>query len=74
MQGFGWEFYEDEELNMSNGNRRGQRRDADLAGGWRPGGARLSTALKLTADRIKLPEVRLRAYLEIAQQALQASR
>ena len=73
MQGFGWEFYEDEELNMSNGNSVANAamqvsqaigavavRDFDRA--------------KLTADRIKLPEVRLRAYLEVAQQALQASR
>ena len=73
MQGFGWEFYQDEELNMSNGNAVANAaiqvsqtmgviavRDFDRA--------------KLTADRIKLPEVRLRAYLEIAQQALQASR
>jgi hypothetical protein len=29
---------------------------------------------KLTADRLRLPEVRLRGYLDIAQQTLQASR
>jgi hypothetical protein len=29
---------------------------------------------KLTADPLRLPEVRLRGYLDIAQQTLQASR
>jgi hypothetical protein len=72
LQGFGADFYDRDELSMSNGNAVGTA------------ATQLSSALgtlaltnfdrtKLMSDRIKLPEVRLRAYLEIAQKALQAS-
>lgn len=73
LEGFGGEFYIDEELNLQNGNVI-----ATIA-------TQLTSALgtlaltdfdraKLTADRLKLPEVRLRAYLDIAQQAIQNQR
>ena len=73
MEGFGGEFYEQEELNLLNGNAI-----ANVA-------TQLTTTLanlamtnfdrgRLTADRIRLPEVRLRAYLDIAQQAIQNDR
>jgi hypothetical protein len=70
LDGFGPEYYEDEELSLQNGNSVAQ-----IA-------TRLSTALgalalvnferaKSTSDRLRLPEVRLRAYLEIAAQTIQ---
>jgi len=70
MEGFAGEFYDQEELNLQNGN---------MVGGV---ASQLTSALgtfaltnfdraKATADRIRLPEVRLRAYLDIAQQAIQ---
>lgn len=73
MEGFGGEYYEQEELILQNGNVI-----ANVAN-------QLSSALgtlaltnfdraRLTADRLRLPEVRLRAYLEIAQQAIQSAR
>lgn len=70
MEGFGAEFYEDDELSMQNGNSVTQVV------------MRMSTAIgslalvnferaKATSDQFALPEVRLRAYMEIAQQAIQ---
>lgn len=71
VDGFLGEFYEQEELNLQNGNMI-----ASIA-------TQLSSTLatialtnfdraKLTVERIRLPEVRLRAYLDIATQAIQA--
>jgi hypothetical protein len=73
LQGFGWDFYDHEELNLNNGNAVGSAamQVSQAIGAM---AVRDFEHSKLTADRIKLPEVRLRAYLEIAQQALQASR
>jgi len=70
LEGFGPEYYDDDELNLENGNTVG-----NLA-------TQMSTVLgnlalinfdraKLASDRIRLPEVRLRAYLEISQHAIQ---
>ena len=72
LEGFGGEFYDDDELNMNNGNAVG-------AAAVQMTSTLGSLALinfdhaKLTADRIRLPEVRVRAYLEIAQQAVKAA-
>jgi len=71
LEGFGPEYYQNEELDMQNGNSV-----ANVV-------AQISSALgtlaitnferaKSTADRLRLPEVRLRAYLDIAQQTIQA--
>jgi hypothetical protein len=71
MEGFGAESYEDEELNMQSGSSVAQIAQ------------RMSSALgtlalvnferaKSTSDTLRLPEVRLRAYLEMAQQTVQS--
>jgi hypothetical protein len=73
LEGFAGEFYEQEELNVQNGNAV-----ANVA-------SQISSTIgmlalgnfdraKVTAERIRLPEVRLRAYLEMAQQTIQNSR
>ena len=70
MEGFGPEYYEDEELSLQNGNSVAQV------------ATRMSNAIgtlalvnferaRATSDKLRLPEVRLRAYLEIAQQTIQ---
>ena len=71
LEGFGQEYYEDEELSLQNGNSLAQ-----IAG-------RMSNALgtlalanferaRATSDKLRLPELRLRAYLDIAQQTITA--
>lgn len=70
LEGFGQESYEDEELNLQNGNSVSQAamRIANVMG---------TLALvnfdraRAASDRLRLPEVRLRAYMEIAQQTIQ---
>jgi hypothetical protein len=73
LEGIAGDFYEQEELSFSNGNAvSGVAVQVTSAIG--------TLALinfdraKLMSDRIKLPEIRLRAYFDIAQQALQAPR
>ena len=72
MEGFGSENYEDDELNMQNGNSVPQIAD------------RVSNVLgtlaltnferaRATSERIKLPEVRLKVYLDIAQQTIEGA-
>ncbi len=71
MEGFGPEYYEDDELSMQNANSVAQvvMRMSNTIG---------SLALvnferaRATSDGLALPEVRLRAYMEIAQQTIQA--
>lgn len=71
MEGFGPENYEDDELSMQSGNTVAQvvARMSNTIG---------SLALvnferaRATSDRLALPEVRLRVYMEIAQQSIQA--
>jgi hypothetical protein len=73
LDGFGNDFYRDDELDLQNGNNV-----ANIV-------IQLSNALgslavtnfdraKATTDRLRLPEVRLRVYLDIAQQTIQGSR
>jgi len=72
MEGFGPEYYEDEELNMQGGSSLAQ-----IA-------ARMSVVLgtlavsnferaKTASDRVRLPEVRLTIYLDIARQSIQGA-
>lgn len=71
LQGFGPDYYEDDELSLQNANSVGQvvMRMSNTIG---------SLALvnferaKATADGLLLPEVRLRVYMEIAQQTIQS--
>jgi hypothetical protein len=69
LEGFGTENYDDEELNLQNGSIVAQMV------------TRMSNTLgtlavtnfdraKAAADRMRQPEVRLRAYLDIAQQTI----
>ncbi|HEU4712633.1 MAG TPA: hypothetical protein VFS76_13760 [Pyrinomonadaceae bacterium] len=69
LEGFGYQYFEQDELNLNNGNAVGGA------------ATQITTTLgslaqtnfdraKATADRLRLPEVRLRAYLDIAQQFL----
>jgi hypothetical protein len=73
LEGFGMEYYQDDELDLQNGNVI-----ANLA--QQISGALGTLAItnferaKLTSDKLQLPEVRLRAYLEIAQQTIQGSK
>lgn len=73
MQGFVGEFYDQDELNLHNGN--------SIAGVAQQLSSTLGTLglsnferARATAERIRLPEVRFRAYLDIAQQAIQNPR
>jgi hypothetical protein len=73
VDGFLGEFYEQEELNLQNGNMI-----ANVANQLASALATIAVTnfdrAKLTVERIRLPEVRLRAYLDIAQQAIQNQR
>ncbi|HKV34774.1 MAG TPA: PPC domain-containing protein [Pyrinomonadaceae bacterium] len=71
LEGFGPEYYQNDELDMQNGNSV-----SNVV-------TQISSALgtlaitnfersKSMADRLRLPEVRLRAYIDIAQQTIQA--
>ncbi len=73
LEGFGPDYYEDDELSLQNGNTVAQVV------------ARMSNTIGLlalmnferaraTSDRLTLPEVRLRVYLEIAQQSIQTAK
>ncbi len=73
LEGFGGEFYEQEELNMQNGNAVANTATQMTAALGVLAVTNFERA-KATADRIRLPEVRLRGYLDIAQQAIQNQR
>jgi hypothetical protein len=69
LEGFGPEYYEDEELNLQNGNTVGSLATqlSNVLGGL----ALIDfDRAKATADKLRLPEVRLRAYLDIAHQTI----
>lgn len=70
LEGFGTEFFEDDELNFQNGSTLAQ-----LAQHFSTvlGSLALSDfdRAKSSADKIRLPEVRLRTYLDIATQTIE---
>ena len=73
LDGFGVETYEDEELNLRSGHSV-----STTAGQMATvlGSLALSNfeGAKSEADKVRLPEVRLRIYLEIAQQTIQSAK
>lgn len=73
LDGFGPEYYNNDELDLQNGNTL-----ASIAGLMSNllGSLALTNfdRTKSTSDRISLPEVRLRAYLDIARQTIQAAK
>ncbi len=70
LEGFGVENYEDDEMNLRSGHTV-----SNVAGQMSAvlGSLALTNfeGAKAGADKIRLPEVRLRTYLEIAQQTIQ---
>ena len=73
LEGFGGEYFEDDELNLKNGNGL-----ANIA-------SQMSAVLgdlalidfdraKATSEKIRLPEIRLKVYLAIAQQTIKGGR
>ena len=73
LQGFGLEYYKNEELEMITGNNISNLSQS-LSGALATLGLTNFERAKTTADRFRLPEVRLRAYLEIAHHAINATR
>ena len=72
MEGFGSESYEDDELNLQNGNSVAQIADRVAAVVGTLALTNFERA-RATSERIKLPEVRLKIYLDIAQQTIQGT-
>jgi hypothetical protein len=73
LEGFGLEMYQHEELDLQNGSSL-----ASMASQMSEALGTLAIAnferAKLTSDRLRLPEVRLRVYFAIAQQTIQESK
>jgi len=73
LEGFGMQYYDDDELDLQNGNVV-----ANVA--TQVSGTLGTLAItnferaRLTSDRLRLPELRLHAYLAIAQQTIQGRR
>lgn len=71
LDGFGAEYYQNEELDLQNGNSVANV-VTQISGTLGTLAITNFERAKLTADRLRLPEARLRAYLDIAQQTIQA--
>jgi hypothetical protein len=71
LEGFGAENFEDEELNLHNGSilATAMSRMSQVLGTL---AVTNFERAKADADRLTLPEVRLKAYLDIAQQSISA--
>jgi hypothetical protein len=70
LEGFGAEYYVQDELDLQNGNPVASFA-VQLSATIASLGLNNFERAKLTTDRIRLPEVRLRAYLDLVQRALQ---
>lgn len=73
MEGFGAEYFVQDELDLHNGNAVGTFA-TQLTSTLATLGLGNFERAKLTSDRLRLPEVRLRAYLDIAARALNPQR
>jgi hypothetical protein len=73
LDGFGNDYYEDEELDLHNENPLTLLavKMSSVLGSL---ALRNFDRAKLSSDRIRRPEVRLKVYLDIAQQAIQAAK
>jgi len=72
LDGFGGQFYQDDELDLQNGNTLANLA-VQMSGTLGMLAVTNFERAKLTSDRLRLPELRLRAYLDIAQQTIEAS-
>jgi hypothetical protein len=73
MEGFGAEYFHQDELDLHNGNAVGNFATQVTTTLATLGLSNFERA-KLAADRLRLPEVRLRAYLDLAARALNPQR
>lgn len=71
LDGFGPEYYQNNELDLQNGNSVANV-VTQISGALGTLAISNFERAKSTADRLRLPEARLRAYLDIAQQTIQA--
>lgn len=73
LDGFGGQYYQGDELDLQNGNNVA---NAATQVSFTLGSLAISNfeRAKVTADRFRLPELRLRAYLDIAQQTIAAEK
>ena len=71
LEGFGPEYYQNDELDMQNGNSVANM-VTQLSGALGTLAITNFERAKSGADRLRLPEARLRAYLDIVQQTIQA--
>jgi hypothetical protein len=71
LEGFGQEYYQNDELDMQNGNSVANM-VTQLSGAIGTLAITNFDRAKSGADRLRLPEARLRAYLDIMQQTIQA--
>lgn len=71
MEGFGPEYFYNEELDLQNGNSVATV-VSQISGTLGTLAISNFERAKQTADRLRLPEARLRAYLDIVQQTVQA--
>jgi hypothetical protein len=73
LDGFGGQFYQDDELDLQNGNNIANLA-VQLSGTLGALAVTNFERAKLTSDRLRLPELRLRAYLDIAQQTIEGAK
>jgi hypothetical protein len=70
LDGFGYDFYRDDEMDLQNGNIFANLA-IQMSGTLGALAVTNFERAKQTSDRLRLPEMRLRVYLDIAQQTIQ---